>query len=180
MHHREKIEHCHKGLENAQQTIRFVDTKTGVMFVLCTGVLRYQLKYTSSILGSSDGQWSNVVLLISIVLFMAVAVLLGSLGLSLWSLLSRPRKGAKGGSFIALFPCVKKDQWPDACVGFDKLICNLDEDQICKEYAGQLAVLGDIVNRKIAFHRWAVYCLAVAVVLTVIVCLFSPETLVQS
>jgi len=179
MQHREQIAHCHKGLENAQQTIRFIDTKTGVVFALGGGLLGWQLKYTGCLLKAESGLWGGIPPFLVLGVFAFLACGLVCMGLSLGSLLARPRKGTKGGTFIALFPSVKKGDWSGSAVGFDRLVRGLDEDQVSREYAGQLAVLGYILNRKMAYHRAAVYCLFAAVLVTIAVCLCEPTVLCQ-
>ena len=151
------VDHLRKSLDNAQNTIRFIDTKVGVVasvlsFALggvfsCTSLPHYFLQLARDV---SCPQ----VLSLLILLLATVAVVLFALGLrAAWKTLNVRAPNAPGRlKHWFLFPLCKKDDYQKLYDEFDERLKNgLNGDAIVEEYKDQLIVLSRIQNDKIVF-----------------------------
>ena len=151
------VDHLSKSLDNAQNTIRFIDTKVGVVVSVlslvlggvfsCTSLPHYFLQLVRDV---SLPQ----VLSLLILLLATVAVVLFALGLrAAWKTLNARAPNAPGRlKHWFLFPLCKKGDYQKLYDEFDKRLKNgLNGDAIVEEYKDQLIVLSRIQSDKIAF-----------------------------
>lgn len=151
------VDHLSKSLDNAQNTIRFIDTKVGVVVSVlslalggvssCTSLPHYFLQL------ARDVSWPQVLSLL-ILLLATVAVVLFTLGLcAAWKTLNARAPNAPGRLLHwFLFPICKKDDYKKLYAEFDERLKNgLDNEAIIEEYKDQLTVLSRIQNDKIVF-----------------------------
>lgn len=151
------VDHLSKSLDNAQNTIRFIDAKVGVVasvlsFALggvfsCTSLPHYFLQLVR------DVYWPQVLSLL-ILLLAAAAIVFFALGLrAAWKTLNARAPDAPGRlKHWFLFPLCKKDDYQNLYDEFDERLKNgLNGDAIVEEYKDQLIVLSRIQNDKIAF-----------------------------
>ena len=169
------VDHLSKSLDNAQNTIRFIDTKVGVVVSVlslafggvfsCTSLPRYFIQL------ARDVSWSQVLSLL-ILLLAAAAVVLFALGLSAaWKTL-KPRAPDAPGHLRHwfLFPLCKKGDYQKLYAEFDARLKNgLNGDAIVEEYKDQLTVLSRIqsdkivfCNRMLSFFGWALFAALIA------------------
>ena len=159
-----------KSLDNAQNTIRFVDTKVDVVVSVlslalagafsCTSLSHYFIQL------ARDVSWSQVLSLL-ILLLATVAVVLFALGLrAAWKTLNARAPNAPGRLLHwFLFPICKKDDYQKLYAEFDERLKNgLNGDAIIEEYKDQLVNLSRIQNDKInfcnrmlSFFGWALF-----------------------
>jgi hypothetical protein len=164
------VDHLSKSLDNAQNTIRFIDTKVGVVasvlsFALggvfsCTSLPHYFLQLARDV---SCPQ----VLSLLILLLAAAAIVLFALGLrAAWKTLNARAPNAPGRLLHwFLFPICKKDEYQKLYAEFDERLKNgLNGDAIIEEYKDQLVVLSRIqsdkivfCNRMLSFFGWALF-----------------------
>lgn len=151
------VDHLSKSLDNAQNTIRFIDTKVGVVVSVlslvlggvfsCTSLPHYFLQLVRDV---SLPQ----VLSLLILLLATVAVVLFALGLrAAWKTLNARAPNAPGRlKHWFLFPLCKKGDYQKLYYEFDERLKNgLNDEAIIEEYKDQLAVLSCIQNDKIVF-----------------------------
>lgn len=151
------VDHLSKSLDNAQNTIRFIDTKVGVVVSVlslvlggvfsCTSLPYYFLQLVRDV---SLPQ----VLSLLILLLATVAVALFALGLrAAWKTLNARAPNAPGRlKHWFLFPLCKKGDYQKLYYEFDERLKNgLNGEAIIEEYKDQLAVLSCIQNDKIVF-----------------------------
>ena len=168
------VDHLSKSLDNAQNTIRFIDTKVGVVasvlsFALggvfsCTSLPHYFLQLVRDV---SLPQ----VLSLLILLLATVAVVLFALGLrAAWKTLNARAPDAPGRlKHWFLFPLCKKGDYQKLYDEFDERLKNgLNGDAIVEEYKDQLIVLSRIqsdkiafCNRMLSFFGWALLCVLI-------------------
>ena len=151
------VDHLSKSLDNAQNTIRFIDTKVGVIVSVlslavgsvfsCTSLPHYFIRL------ARDVSWSQVLSLL-ILLLAAAAVVLFALGLrAAWKTLNARAPDAPGRlAYWLLFPLCKKDDYQKLYNEFgERLKDGLKDEVIVEEYKDQLVVLSRIQTDKIAF-----------------------------
>lgn len=151
------VDHLSKSLDNAQNTIRFIDTKVGVIVSVlslavgsvfsCTSLPHYFIRL------ARDVSWSQVLSLL-ILLLAAAAVILFALGLrAAWKTLNARAPDAPGRlKHWFLFPLCKKGDYQKLYIEFDERLKNgLNGDTIVEEYKDQLTVLSRIQSDKIVF-----------------------------
>ena len=151
------VDHLSKSLDNAQNTIRFIDTKVGVVVSVlslasggvfsCTSLPHYFIQLAK---GVSQTQVLSLLILLSA----AVAVVLFALGLcAAWKTLNARAPDAPGRlAYWLLFPLCKKDDYQKLYNEFgERLKDGLKDEVIVEEYKDQLVVLSRIQTDKIAF-----------------------------
>lgn len=152
---RDRIEHCHRGLTNAQETIRFIDTKNGVIIGIGAALIGWTATKVIPLIGSL--QFNKYFSWFLGGLVLAVLVLMGMIILfSILSLLARAPKPC--GKHLMLFPFVKSEDFDAAHTHYKRQVKNHDITVVLDEYANQLTNLGVICGRKICWHRRAVKC----------------------
>ena len=164
------VDHLSKSLDNAQNTIRGIDTKGGVVasvlsFALggvfsCTSLPHYFLQL------ARDVYWPQVLSLL-ILLLAAAAIVLFALGLrAAWKTLNARAPNTPGClKYWFLFPFSKKDDYQKLYSEFDERLKNgLDDESVIEEYKDQLTVLSRIqydkivfCNRMLSFFGWALF-----------------------
>lgn len=149
------LEHAKAGYQNAQDIIKFIDTKTGAVTGLSTliiggvfGIITWyfglEVDLRTTILNSHAFFWASVLLGIS--LFAGFLSLISSLH----SLVARCPCGP-----TILFPYVTKKQEKDP--GFYRQITDgMSSAHIRDEYRQQILTVGKILREKIRWHRCAV------------------------
>lgn len=172
------IEHLGKSLDNAQNTIRFIDTKVGVVVSVLSltfgGVLSCTSLPKHFIQLVRDTPLQQV---LSIVILLLGAVTLGlfSLGLrAAWKTIKARAPKAPGRlTYWFLFPLCKKDTYQNLYDEFGERLKNgLSTDDIVEEYKDQLTVLSRIqndkllfCNRMLSYFGWALFCMLICGVL---------------
>jgi hypothetical protein len=165
------LEHVRNGYQNAQDTIRFVDTKTGAVIGLSTlalggffGILTWffglEMECRQYVLATIRPSTASLVL-------MGFSSGAGSLALffSLRSLVARPPLAI---CCSVLFPFLKKQPktWNYTIdILKQKILGGMTGEEIRTEYCDQMLNVGVIVERKICWHRRAVWALTAQLVL---------------
>lgn len=143
------LEHLIRGHQNAQETIRAMDTKTSILVAIAGGV--------SAAINSSANQMSSESLMTDLILKGAVLFGIASAFFCLFSLLARPPKG-KLPAYI-LFPFIMKGKkTEDRQLDYlrQKSLSGMTDDDIKNEYSEQLVILGYILAKKIGYNRMAI------------------------
>lgn len=151
------VDHLNKSLDNAQNTIRFIDTKVGVVASVlslalggvfsCTALPHYFIQLFR------DVAWLQI-LSILILLSAALTIVLFAFGLrAAWKTLNARAPSAPGRlKYWFLFPLCEKGDYQKIYAEFDaRLKKGLEGDAIIEEYKDQLAVLSRIQSDKIVF-----------------------------
>lgn len=159
------LEHAKEGYKNAQEIIRFVDTKVGVFTgfaVLGIGFVLQILKEFFSLPDSIRIQILSIFPEHQIWLYMILLILAGSLfcGIySLWhgiaALVARPPRPNSKPTILFPFYSESESDWEDAKQCVSKIKSGLTEEQIAREYEIQILNVGSILCKKVDFSRKA-------------------------
>ncbi|OGV70665.1 MAG: hypothetical protein A2283_11620 [Lentisphaerae bacterium RIFOXYA12_FULL_48_11] len=155
------IEHAQRGYQNAQETIRFVDTKTGVLTGLCCLLLGAGLEliktclaigvYKAPFNGHAIDSWC-IVAGIALLIFAISGI--GCIIASIHSLTARPPLASTG--FTVLFPFFTPPARSTAEEYARKIVVGMKESEIAEEYQNQIISVGAILEEKCKWHRRAV------------------------
>ena len=173
---KDTLGHVKVGYQNAQDVIKFVDTKTAVVTGLSTvlgGFLLIVLKWSVELDGASRPNLEQLTAAkpwIAIWFYLLVLISLGSavvcLSAAVWSVIARARPKHLENRFTILFPFYKQRDAADACRAFEQKLKGMTTVDILNEYEDQLRVVGMILGKKLKHIR--VSCIALV---TQIVCL---------
>jgi len=154
------LEHLIRGHQNAQETIRAMDTKTSILVAIAGGL--------STIINSSANQISSGNLVTDLILKGAVLFGIASAFLCLFSLIARPPKGTLELPAYILFPFIvkgKKIEDEQLVYLREKSLTGMADDDVKKEYSEQLMILGYILEKKIGYNRMAIRMFMIQLVL---------------
>jgi hypothetical protein len=152
----DRLAHCHRGLCNAQETIRFIDTKNGVVLSIAVALTGWlTTRATTLVAPGTVGGWLGwLAFALALLGLLAVAF---SVVLSIRSLCAQPPP--EKAKHLVLFPFVEPGNWSLVQEAYGKKVQELNHVEMLDEYARQLPVLGAICHRKMRFHRLAIGCL---------------------
>jgi len=156
------LDHAKTGYQNAQDIIKFIDTKTGAVTGLCTLAIGGVLGLVTWFFGLEEG--CRLLVLNIFHPCVAAIVLLGlspiaGAGSLVFSLLSLIARSPLTSGQTVLFPCLKKTggEWDGISQSYkNKIVAGMTATEIRDEYHDQILNVGIIVQKKIARHRWAV------------------------
>jgi hypothetical protein len=179
------LDHVKVGYQNAQEVIKFVDTKTAVVTGLSTvlgGFLLIVLKWSVELDGVSRPNLEQLTAAkpcIAILFYLLVLTSLGSavvcLSAAVWSVIARARPRHLENRFTILFPFYRQRDATDACKVFEQKFKGMTTVDILNEYEDQLRIVGMILGKKLKHIR--VSCIALVIQ---IVCLTSALVLLAS
>jgi hypothetical protein len=165
----ETLAHAKEGYKNAQDVIRFVDTKTAVITGLSTliaGSLIGILKWSIESDNDSHATLADIAVIHPcwIVCFYVLVALCFSatfvcITAAIWSVLARSRPRHLENKFTILFPCYKKRHETDACRVFERKLKGMTINEVLLEYEDQLRVVGLILSKKLKHIRVASFAL---------------------
>jgi hypothetical protein len=168
---RDTLDHAKDGYRNAQEVIKFVDTKTAVVTGLSTvlaGFLVLVLKWSVELSGNFKpnlGQLTSAHPCLSACLYFLVLVSLTAaivcLCAAVWSVIARARPTNLENAFTVLFPFYRQRDAADACRVFEQKLTGMTGTEILKEYEDQLRIVGMILGRKLKHIR--ISCIALVV-----------------
>lgn len=181
------LEHAKSGYRNAQEVIKTIDAKTGVVTGLSTlsaGFLIAIVKWSIESPTLSPRNFDQLIqshprfacaIYVSILASLLCALL--CLGAAVWSVVARDRPSRLKNRFTVLFPVYPEEAETEAQQFFGSRLEGMTKTQILKEYEDQLRIVGTILCRKIKFNRRASWFLLfqfhfVAVALSLIVFLY--------
>ena len=149
----ELINHLKEGYQNAQSTIRFIDTKTSIILGLSsTSITLILSNFLSNSVTITNMQVANIS---PLKIFIVILFIISALCCFISCLLSLiPRKPTKTHISI-LFPyfSLKKS---DKTLSYIEPFCSdFNNEKIVKEYKEQILMVGDIVVKKIFWNRKA-------------------------
>lgn len=164
------VDHLSKSLDNAQNTIRFIDTKVGVVvsaLSLALGGVSFCTSLPRCLIQQARGVSVLQVLSMLILLLAAAAVVLFALGLrAAWKTLTARAPDAPGRlRHWLIFPLCKKADYQKLYAEFGERLKNgLSNDAIVEDYKDQLTILSRIqndkfvfCNRMLSFFGWALF-----------------------
>lgn len=165
---KEGIRHAESGYKNAQDVIKFIDTKAGVIAGFAFVGLGVVLQGIKEFLGfSKDVQ--NVIVdaflrhphcALAIFITSGLSSLCGvcCVGLVVRCVTARPRRIASKAKHTILFPHWNEDaEYGYAREHFEKLESGLTHKEIAIEYGDQLLNVGAILHKKIRYQRYAAH-----------------------
>ena len=169
------IAHAKEGYKNAQETIRFIDTKSGFlagMTVLAIGAtldlakryLEFPLE-TKRQLEAIAANHPNCTFAVGVFATLSLVAGVWSLWSSALSLVGRPPKQDWSNIHTALFPFFSGSQAERRVC--ERLITGTTETEVILEYENQLWNVGLIIHQKLHRHRWAMWMFLVEIILLV-------------
>jgi hypothetical protein len=190
----EALAHAKEGYKNAQDVIKFVDTKTAVVTGLSTviggalvGVLKWAIeseKDTHATITElalyhpcAAGWFYFFVTTCFAAMFVCIAA-------AVWSVIARARPRHLENKFTVLFPYYKQRDETAACQVISGKLAGMSKGQILLEYEDQLRVVGMILGKKLKHIRVACFALLVelllfvlAVILLAFMYVWTPDAL---
>jgi hypothetical protein len=176
------LEQAKAAYQNAQEIIRFIDTKTSFITGASTLSIGFVLDALKEYIQLPDGLKNNFDLCPIMTCWIAVLAILSLLGgvLCLWSsimsLIGRLPKKFMDHHLTILFPYFSgKQSEQDYC---KKITTGFAEEEIAREYQTQVWNAGLILHKKLTRHRWAARMLLLQLVaitmagILVIFCLY--------
>jgi hypothetical protein len=165
------LAHAKAGYQNAQEVIKFVDTKTAVVIGLSTltgGFLLAVLKWSIE----SDGVSRPTLYQITaahpcatVLFYLFVAASLCSalvcLAAAVWSVIARARPQNLENAFTILFPIYRRRNAAAACSTFERKLKGMSRSEVLMEYEDQLRIVGMILGQKLKHIR--ISCIAVLI-----------------
>lgn len=171
------IEHAKEGYKNAQEVIKFVDTKTAVVTGLSTligGSLVAVLKWSVESEKNSHATLQHlaeyhpwVVQWFYILVATCFAAMFVCIAAAVWSVIARARPRRLENRFTLLFPIYKQRDEKAACEVLSNKLRGISKEQILLEYEDQLRIVGMILGKKLKHVRIACIALLVQLVLFV-------------
>jgi hypothetical protein len=172
----ETLAHAKAGYQNAQEVIKFVDTKTAVVTGLSTvtaGFLLAVLKWSIEADGVSRPDLNQLTAghsctAVSFYIFVVLSFVcaLACLAAAVWSVIARARPRNLENAFTILFPIYRRRDAVAAYSAFEQKLKGMNRPEIIKEYEDQLRIVGMILGQKLKHIR--ISCIAL---LAQIVCL---------
>lgn len=176
------LDHVKVGYQNAQDVIRFVDTKTAVVTGLSTllgGFLLVVLKWSVELDGISRPNLEQLTAAsptMAILFYSLVLISLGAavtcLSAAVWSVIARARPKHLENRFTILFPFYRVRDATAACRVFEQKLKGMTVSEIVNEYEDQLRIVGMILGKKLKHIRvscialvFQIVCLTLALVL---------------
>jgi hypothetical protein len=171
------LEHAKEGYKNAQDVIKFIDTKTAVVTGLSTligGSLVAALKWSVESEKNSHATLLQlaqyhpcVVHWFYIFVAGCFAATFVCIGAAVWSVIARARPRHLENTFTLLFPIYKQRDETAACEVLSNKLRGISKEQILLEYEDQLRVVGMILGKKLKHVRIACIALLIQLVLFV-------------
>ena len=171
---RETLDHAKDGYRNAQEVIKFIDTKTAVVTGLSTllgGFLLLVLKWSVELNGNLTpnlGQLTSAHLCLATCFYFLVLVSLLAAVLCLcaavWSVIARARPTNLENAFTVLFPFYRRRDAAEACRQFERKLGGMTKTEIIKEYEDQLRIVGMILGQKLKHIRISSIALVVQII----------------
>lgn len=179
------IEHAKFGLTNAQETIRFVDTKIGVVLTflifLCGGAFHWA--GNSEILTAMKDE-ERVVWVVGVASLGFLACFVVAVWFCFEGLTARmPQEANARDKYSVLFPYIPlyvyrgknrgkqqvfKKRVDEYRQGFSKICAGMETQMIAREFADQFMALGFILHRKVSACRnaikwllWVLFCVII-------------------
>jgi hypothetical protein len=165
------LEHAKRGYATAQETIKFLDTKTNIVTGLSSLFSAFLLAW---------GKWSIESQTLSPINLIQVAKsskahawFLGALFLinlsatflcmlcAIWTVIARSRPHNLNEKFLVLFPQYTSSQEVEACREFERKLKGMSTRECLREYEDQLRIVGMILGKKLSAHRRASIALIV-------------------
>jgi hypothetical protein len=164
----ETLAHAKAGYQNAQEVIKFVDTKTAVVTGLSTltaGLLLAVLKWSIEADGVSRPNLNQLTaghscVAVSFYIFVVLSFLgaLACLSAAVWSVIARARPRNLENAFTILFPIYRRRDAVAACKAFEQKLKGMSRSEIINEYEDQLRIVGMILGQKLYHIR--ISCIA--------------------
>jgi hypothetical protein len=155
------IEQARTGYRNAQETIRFLDTKTTYLTSASTLTIGFILQAIKQYLQLPDNLRSHFEIHPYMLFVLEVLAALSLLGgaLCLWcciiSLVGRPPANSSVFRHTVLFPFYEGNIKERQCCA--KIVRGMLDEDIAQEYECQVWTVGLILRRKLIRHRWAAF-----------------------
>lgn len=172
------IEHAKEGYKNAQDVIKFVDTKTAVVTGLSTlvgGSLVAVLKWSveseqesRATLQQLAEYHPNTVLWFYIFVAGCFAATFVCIAAAVWSVIARARPDHLENKFTVLFPIYKQRDETAACEVLSHKLRGISKEEILQEYEDQLRIVGMILGKKLKHVRIACIALLAELLLFVL------------
>ncbi len=160
------IKHAKSGYENAQNVIKLIDAKAGILIGLSTlaaGFLVSVFKWYVEIDPSKGGanflaavakhpafiHWAAFLGVLSLI------AALGCIGACVWSVVARSRPDNLQMPFSVLFPAYPQDKEREAAEFFRWKLRGMSQTEMLIEYEDQIRVLGLILSKKLKHNRIA-------------------------
>jgi len=170
----ETLEHAKNGYRNAQEVIKSIDAKTGVITGLSTlsaGFLIALVKWSIESPTTSQRSFDFLIqnhpqftFAIYAGIVASLVCALTCLGTAVWSVVARDRPKNLKNRFTVLFPIYDHEAETDAQQFFERRLNGMTRNEILKEYEDQLRIVGAILCRKIKYNRRACWSLSVQLV----------------
>jgi hypothetical protein len=154
----QKLDLFKTGYCNAQDIIKFIDAKNGVVSGFATVAIGGTLALTMWIFENADACAKNVSNVLAddicVVVAAGLSVCFGAASLfcCLRSLIGRPPPEEL---YRILFPCFVPKMLSNAKQMYQHAAQSLTEDMILQEYWEQVAAVGQIIYKKLHWHRWS-------------------------
>lgn len=171
---KETLDHTKAGYQNAQDVIKFVDTKTAFVTGLSTvlgGFLLIVLKWSVELDGTSRPNLEQITSAHPCVAVWFYFFLMTSLSsavvclcAAVWSVIARARPKNLENTFTILFPFYKRRDAANACKVFEQKLKGMSNTEIIKEYEDQLRIVGMILGQKLKHIRISCIALVIQIV----------------
>jgi len=168
------LAHAKAGYKNAQEVIKFVDTKAAVITGLSTvtaGFLLATLKWSIESHGVSRPRLYQVTathtcaaVFFYVFVVLSLLSLLVCLAAAVWSVIARSRPRNLENAFTILFPIYRRRDATQACRTFERKLKGMSKSDILTEYEDQLRIVGMILGKKLKHIR--ISCIAILVQMT--------------
>jgi hypothetical protein len=151
----EQLDHMIRGHQNAQETIRAMDTKSNILFAFAgatmTAIWKLSIAISTSECSCFHLKWGGLLTASAAACFGCAALIF-----CLLTLFARGPKDAKLPTTV-LFPFINSDNnLVQRCYLCEKISKGMSEANIRDEYQDQLYILGYILNKKIVHNQKAV------------------------
>jgi hypothetical protein len=167
------LEHARDGYRNAQDVIKFVDTKSTIVTGLSTLFAGFLIASAKWSIESSPSSHSNferlsqahpyfAFLIFGSIIVSLVAAMI-CLTAAVWSVVARLRPGNLNSEFTVLFPMYSEGDELRAKRYFRRQLQGMQRSDVLEEYEDQLRVVGMILCRKLRHNRIACIALLVQV-----------------
>lgn len=157
------LDHAREGYRNAQDIIKFIDTKSGVLTglsgVTAGGVIE-SLKWFFALTQQSRFEilHSDHAHLVVVALLMEVSLTCcaGCFFCVVTSVVARPPRQFQ--RYTILFPFLPLKNRRGAALYYRRIAKGMSREEIAREYQCQITAVGEILARKVLWHRRAVKC----------------------
>jgi len=154
----QKLDLLKTGYCNAQDIIKFIDAKNGVISGFVTLAIGGTLALIMWVFENAEAAAKNIPVVLahdhSVVIAAGFSIALGAVSLfcCLRSIIGR---APPENLFRILFPCFTLAMLNNAKVNYRHLANSLTEEMILEEYVEQLAAVGQIIFKKLYWHRFS-------------------------